>query len=163
MSGVGTDWEQASLYLLGGSWLGGGRSSPLDEVLRRSRCGCPSPTTYLLSVGPGEAAVWLLGLTQKSPCLQAGNVLSGGGGGGQELVKGPLGIRAAGGPGFGHERDKAAAGGFSPSSHLPVCEQTEDSLSQLEGRVKDLMLPSGFCNGLCSVLRIKKEHKTATA
>lgn len=95
----------------------------------------------------------LLGLTQKSPRLCAGNAHFGGRG--QEHNEGPVGVRAPGGAGCGHERDLAAAGASSPSLHLPGCEQMKDSLSQLEGRMKDLLLPSGFCNGLCRVLTVK--------
>lgn len=67
-----------------------------------------------------EAAMWLLGLTQESPCLHVGNMLfSERGGGAGNTQRDPMGVRDPGGQCFGHERDLAASGDFSPCSHLP--------------------------------------------
>lgn len=134
-----------------------GRGSAWGEVQKWPHCGCSFSCSCLFGDKPEEAAVQLLGLTQKSPCPHAGNVLLGGRG--QEYTEGPVGVRALEEVGCGHERDLVAASASSPSSHLPGCKQMKDSLSQLEGRMKDLLLLSGFCNGLCRVLRVKQNPK----
>lgn len=56
-------------------WLVVGSTWPSDEALRWPGCACPSHTLNLLGGWLGEAAMRLLGLTQKSPCLRVGNVL----------------------------------------------------------------------------------------
>lgn len=91
MPGAGTNYLGVGKPVSAGgiARLDVGSGSPLDEVLSWPWCGCPSLISCLLSDWLGEAAMRLLGLTQKSPCLQVGNMLFSGSRGQGTLKRAP--------------------------------------------------------------------------